>query len=146
MLNRDQLLEALPLAGALPFVFGAILIALDIPVLPLLGAVQPLVLTYGLAILSFMAGVHWGQHLSGVTSVWNLLVSSNVSTVIAWLSYALLPATWFALILAMLFLALLAIDRQLVKAHVIEPSYFRTRARVTALAVLSLLVVAYCLM
>jgi Protein of unknown function (DUF3429) len=143
LLKNIQLLKALPYAGVSPFLVCAALLALNITTLPLLGAVQPLVLAYSLAILCFMSGVLWGQYLSGVSNHWNLPVISNAITLIAWLAYSFATPKWYAIILATLFLGLLAIDRELASAHAISQDYLRTRTVVTFLVILSLLVIAY---
>ena len=140
---KNALLANLPFAGAIPFVAGALLLVSGITDLPLLGSVQALVLTYGLAILSFMAGVHWGQYLSGVRSQLNLLVSSNVLTVAAWLGYAIFPSVVFAIALAVLFGLLLVVDFKLAAEGALTPYYMRTRALVTALVAASLAVTAF---
>lgn len=144
-LTSVPLARVLPLAGALPFLLGAALLTFNVPVLPVLGPVQVLVSAYGLAIVSFMAGVHWGQHMSGVSCPWNLLLTSNAATLIAWLSFVFMPPAWFAGVLAFLFLILLRIDQMLAGANAIDHNYFRTRVVVTGLVVLSLAVIANCL-
>jgi Protein of unknown function (DUF3429) len=140
---ENALLASLPFAGAIPFAAGALLQAFGVASLPLLGSVEALVLTYGLAILSFMAGVHWGQFLSGVRSQMNLLVFSNVLTVAAWLCHAMLPSAVFAIILAGLFGMLLLVDCKLAAEGVLTKDYLRTRASVTALVAASLAVTAW---
>jgi Protein of unknown function (DUF3429) len=141
--TSGRLLKILPYAGALPFVCGAIALMFGITTFPILGSVEALILSYGLAIISFMAGVHWGQYLSGVSGRTNLLITSNVTTLLAWLGYNLLSAAQFAVLLMVLFTALLAIDRQLDVQASTDRSYFRTRAGVTILVLLSLMPVAF---
>lgn len=136
------LLRWLPFAGALPFVFGALAMLMGLNTLPVLGSVQEMVLAYGLAILSFMAGVHWGQHLSGLNCRTNLLVTSNVITVSAWLGYLTLAPYQFAILLMELFVALLLVDRQLSALGSLNSAYAQTRHGVTILVVLSLAAVA----
>lgn len=138
--DKTVLLKLLPLAGALPFIFSAGLLLFDVQILPVLGAVAPLVLAYGLAILSFMAGVHWGQFISGNGKPW-LLVTSNAVTVLAWLGYILSKPALFAGLLALLFSVLLLIDYRLTNSHIIDRSYFRTRTIVTSLVVASLMII-----
>ena len=96
-------------------------------------------LSYGLLIIAFMAGVHWGQYLSGVRGQMNLLVSSNFVALLAWFGFLLLPTVWFFVLLVALFAVLYFIDMQL---H--APSdYLKTRRNVTAVVCLSLLVTAF---
>jgi Protein of unknown function (DUF3429) len=137
------LLRLLPFAGALPFICAALALYCRIDTLPYIGSVPKSVLAYGLAILSFMAGVHWGQYLSGLSARPNLLITSNFATVLSWLGYILLSSAQFACLLIVLFLALLFIDRQLETFGHIHPDYLRTRIGVTLLVIISLAVIAY---
>ena len=59
--NNPSLLRLLPYAGALPFAGGALLVLMRVHSLPFIGSTQNAVLSYGLLIIAFMAGVHWGQ-------------------------------------------------------------------------------------
>jgi Protein of unknown function (DUF3429) len=137
--NNSSLLRLLPYAGALPFAGGALLVLMRVHSLPFIGSTQYAVLSYGLLIISFMAGVHWGQYLSGVRATVNLLVSSNVVALLAWFGFLLLPVFWFCLLLIFLFAVLYLIDMQLDS----PPDYLKTRCNVTAIVCLSLLVTAF---
>jgi uncharacterized membrane protein YoaK (UPF0700 family) len=140
-MNSDysSLLRFLPYAGALPFVIGALLVFLRVHSLPFIGSTQNAVLSYGLLIISFMAGVHWGQYLSGVRGEVNLLLSSNMVALLAWFGFLLLPTLWFCLLLIFLFAVLYLIDMQLDS----PTDYLKTRRHVTAIVCLSLLVTAF---
>lgn len=137
--DRVHLLRMLPYAGAAPFVAGSMLTVLQIQRLPFLGATQHILLTYGLLIVSFMAGVQWGQYLAGARASVNLLVSSNVMALLAWFGFLLLPAFWFSLLLIFLFATLYVIDTQFQS----DVEYLKTRRNVTALVCLSLLVATF---
>jgi Protein of unknown function (DUF3429) len=141
--GSKALLKLLPFAGALPFIVAALALWFGIDTLPYLGSLQSSILAYGLAILSFMAGVHWGQYLSGLNARANLLITSNFATVLSWLGYILLSPAQFACLLIVLFLALLLIDRQLETSGHIQRDYMRTRTGVTLLVIVSLAVIAY---
>ena len=106
--------------------------------LPFIGSTQNAVLSYGLLIVSFMAGVHWGQYLSGLRAGVNLLVSSNIVALVAWFGFLLLPAFWFCLLLVLLFAVLYLID---MKLHC-QSDYLKTRRNVTAIVCTSMLVIA----
>jgi hypothetical protein len=139
MQASPHLLRALPYAGALPFIACVLLPVLGITDVPLLGNTKTIALTYGLTIVSFMAGVHWGQVLSGVKSNINLLVSSNAVVLAAWFGFLLLPPHYYSALLIVLFVALYGIDRQL---HP-KSDYLKTRRNVTALVCFSLLIAAF---
>ena len=135
----SPLLKSLPYAGALPFVGCAILLMLGIREVPLFGKIETITLAYGLTIVSFMAGVHWGQLLSGVKSKINLLVSSNAVALAAWFGFLLLPSHYFSAQLILLFLLLYGIDRHLN----LKTNYLTTRRNVTVLVCLSILVAVF---
>ena len=142
MIQNTKLYTALALAGTLPFIAAALLPLFGYEALPRIGSLDAMVASYGLAIVCFLAGAHWGTCLMGrsVESM-NLFVISNV----------IFLATWFAYIGASLnvalgmqiitFVSLLFIDYRLRGAEVISSPYFRIRTIATTIAVISLLVV-----
>jgi hypothetical protein len=99
-------------------------------------------LTYGTVIISFLSGIHWGLYLSsGQHSSINLLVSSNVLAVVAWLSLVLLAPSVQYLVQGACFTVLLLIDARLVADGVIERWFYQLRKQVTLLVVLCLILV-----
>jgi hypothetical protein len=139
---NSNLLRLLPYGGALPFLVGAMFLLLGITQVPNLGRTDAMVLAYGLTIVSFIAGIHWGQHVSGVRTRVNLLVSSNVVALAAWVGFLLLPKFFFCLLLIVLFIVLLSIDGHLRDQGQIDVNYASTRRNVTAIAGICLLVTA----
>ncbi len=130
---------ALTLAGAIPFALPALLYLFGMSQLPFLGELQPIVSSYGLVILSFMAGVHWGQVINKPR--WHLLlIISNVITLSGWFAFLTGKATLLWCVLILGFMALLIVDRRLLVAGIITPAYWRLRMAVTAIVVISLLV------
>ncbi len=75
-------------AGVIPFVLCAILLSSDVQQLPLLGSVPKIISVYGLVIVCFLAGAHWGQHLH-IQGIWNhvLPISSNIIAVLLWFGF-----------------------------------------------------------
>jgi Protein of unknown function (DUF3429) len=132
----------LAFAGALPFVASALLLWAGHTSLPVLGSVSNIAASYGLVILAFMAGVQWGQRLSGVETTLNLFLISNATALAAWFSYLLLSPRLFFASLAVLFAVVLLIDRRLAAEGHLSADYVRTRTAVSALVVLSLAVIA----
>jgi Protein of unknown function (DUF3429) len=143
MTNRSPLQRALMYAGTLPFIAGAVLLPIGVTQVTWLGNIKAAVLAYGLTIVSFMAGVHWGQYLAGVRTQVNLLVSSNVATLAAWFGFLLLPPFYFAVLLIILFIVLNAIDGHLRAAGSIDVAYASARRNVTGIVCLALLVAAF---
>lgn len=131
------LLAVLPFLGVLPFVFGAAAVWFSWT-LPF--GLQPagFLSSYGLVILGFMAGVHWGQHLSGMRSRLNLPLASNAFALAAWFVWLLLPPRPYFLLLAILFALLLAVDWRLCGSGAISPAYWRTRVQVTIIVIAAL--------
>lgn len=144
MADHRPLYGYLAFAGSLPFVVGAGLLALNIEQLPFLGSLTQALIFYTLVIVSFMAGAHWGQHLS-FPSPWKrrLPILSNTIAVMAWLlAIVLSPASFFTAA-ALMFVGVLWIDRRLYQASLISTNYFRVRLWVTVVVVLSLVVVSW---
>jgi hypothetical protein len=133
--------HSLPYFGALPFLFAAVLLLLGVNSLPVLGEIARLVAIYGLVIASFMAGCHWGMHLTlgKPFSIW-LPITSNVIAVFLWLVFSMLPQIFMWGLIAA-FLVLVMIDYCLDKQALLPTGYWKTRLMVTALVVVSLLII-----
>jgi Protein of unknown function (DUF3429) len=140
---QSNFLRILPYAGTLPFIYGAasrFSDSLSVPVyLVFYLDVRHMVLSYGLLIISFMAGVHWGQYLSGLRPRLNLLLSSNALAVSAWFFYLKLQPFELLLVFAGIFAVIYIIDLQLK----LDASYMETRRNVTAIVCGCLLVIAF---
>ena len=107
-----------------------------------LGTYVHIAAAYGLAIVCFLCGAHWGTYLYNRTAAPdNLFVTSNVIVVACWFAFlmAAQAITLFVLILA--FVCLLFIDYRLLRAGLITEFYFRMRMIATVIAVISLAVV-----
>jgi ATP/ADP translocase len=136
------LTRPLAFAGALPFVACALLLWAGHTSLPVLGSVSNIAASYGLLILAFMAGVQWGQRLSGIQSQLNLFLISNAIALAGWFAYLMLSPKLFFASLAVLFAVVLMIDKRLAAEGHVSADYIRTRTVVSALVVLSLAVMA----
>jgi len=133
---------ALALAGTIPFVAGALLPLLGHEALPYLGPLDKLVASYGLAIVCFLAGTHWGTYLSGRSAdSLNLFVISNVVFLAVWFAYLGAGIKSAIGIQIFAFLTLLFIDMRLRSNDVISTTYLRVRTVATLIAIVSLLVV-----
>jgi hypothetical protein len=140
--EHDRLTRILAFAGAFPFVAAAILLVEGSSAPELLAWVRTAVTAYALIILSFMAGTHWGQALGGVQSRVNLFLASNAVALAGWFAFLLLEPRLFFAVVAVLFAALLMIDRGLAAEGLIPPGYAGTRTVVTALVIVSLALIA----
>ncbi|MBC8050397.1 MAG: DUF3429 domain-containing protein, partial [Chitinophagales bacterium] len=115
------LYAALTYIGTLPFIGCALLLVLDVSNIPYLGAPQKVMGAYGLVIVSFMAGAHWGQQIAlKAANPINLHLTSISVALCAWISHLLLPDAAFMSVLIVLFAMLLATDFQLHQSGVID--------------------------
>jgi len=142
MLEDTRLYAALAIAGTIPFIAGALLPLLGYPSLPVVGSTDQLVASYGLAIVCFLTGAHWGTYLAGrsVDSL-NLFITSNVILLAAWFAYIGTAIKVALSIQVIALLILLYIDRRLAAGGVISAHYLRIRTVATTIATVSLLVV-----
>lgn len=135
----------LTFAGTIPFIVCAILITMDIDAIRVLGKTEHILSIYGLVIASFMAGAHWGNHLSlADDNSWalKLPILSNIIALSLWLGFLLLSAAGFIWLLVVGFVSLLMIDYGLNQAHIISADYFKVRKYVTLIVIVSLIVAA----
>ena len=142
MIQDTKLYTALALAGTIPFVAAALLPLLGYDSLPHLGPLDQVVASYGLAIVCFLAGAHWGIYLSGRTAdSLNLFVISNAIFLAVWFTYIGAGVQIAIGVQIFAFLALLLIDQRLRTGDVISAAYLRVRTVATLIAVLSLFIV-----
>ena len=144
MRNKNAFINLMYL-GALPFIAGALLSLLSIDTLPLLGSVVHIVSVYALVISVFMAGILWGVTLqlqeNNTNSQINFLIS-NILTLTVWFVYLIYPdSIAFLLTTAVIFLWLLMLDTKLVQRQHISKSYYQARKWVSAIVILSLLII-----
>ena len=130
-------------AGAIPFIFCAMCLSIDIRQLPLLGSVEKILSIYGIVISSFLAGVHWGQHLH-IQGFWNraLPILSNIIAVLLWLGFLMLSFKMLMAMFVAAFIILLFIDQRLFQIDLITRHYFQTRCIVSAIVVFSIVISA----
>lgn len=139
-MENSRLYTTLALAGTTPFVACALLPLLGIDTLPVLGALDVLASTYGLAIICFLAGVHWGTYLYGASATsFNLFISSNVVLLAVWFAFVIASLDWSIATQIVAFQVLLFIDYRLNQSAVISSDYFRIRFVATLIASISLL-------
>jgi hypothetical protein len=134
-----RLYTALALAGTLPFAACA-LVDLSGASLPWLTvAPHDIVNAYGLGILSFLAGSHWGTYLyRSSESPINLMIASNLLFLAAWFAFVFAGPPVASATQIAVFVALLAVDDRLRRSGLIDGHYFRIRLTATLVAVLSL--------
>ena len=139
-MQDHKLYTLLTLAGTLPFIACALLPLLGIDSIPPLGNLHALANSYGLAIICFLCGTHWGTYLSGqVTGSLNLFAISNALFLAVWFAFMSASLAWSIAIQAIAFLLLLVIDYRLLEGGTISKNYFQIRGVATVIAVVALL-------
>jgi hypothetical protein len=134
-MNNSNLIKLLTYFGALPF-FLAIYIGLTNQSFLDVVGIQWF-LTYGLLILSFMAGTWWGQVVNGHVKVKRIALVSNAITLSAWFALLLADPAVVLIIMALGFVALYLLET-VVMSPIKRPDYYRAlRLRVTALVVVA---------
>ena len=141
-IKRFSAASVLTFAGAVPFVFAAILMYLDLERLPLIGDVQKVIDVYGLVIVVFIAGSFWGISVNLAGKKRNaLMIISNALTLLAFFSYFWLKIIPFQLVLIFLLVALLLVDYWLYFLEVNAKEYVTLRLVVSIIVVGSLSIV-----
>lgn len=124
-------------AGSVPFIFGLICFVFGIESLPILGKTTDFFASYSLAIVSFLSGSLWGQHIANEFSRGTFLqILSNVIVVIAWFAFLTLDFKPLLAVYGAVFLLLLIVDAWLYHLAFISTKYFKARCWITALVLL----------
>ncbi len=141
-MEKKNLYTMLTYAGTLPFIACALMPYIQFPELPGLGSFDTIAIAYGLVIISFMAGAHWGSYLfASESSPINLFISSNIIAVLVWLTFLAATASITLSVFIAAFLYLLWVDYRLLHSKLISAHYFQTRFSATAVAVVALLLI-----
>ena len=146
MLDQIQTYQRLAYAGTLPFIGCAVALSLGLNAQLDSAWLIHALCSYGLLIVSFMCGVHWGTYLykHQHCSV-NLFITSNLIILLCW--FCVLTEQPLAMLVSQLiaFASLLMLDYSLYKKQIISIAYFKTRSYVSlivmcmlALAVINL--------
>jgi len=139
-MKNHVMYTALICSGALPFALAAIAALSGVDPIPLAGAPDRVILSYGLGIISFLTGIHWATSLYlGDRSPANMFLISNVVFLVTWITFLVGGIRSAILAQSAALVVLLAIDYRLLADRLIERHYFRMRAAATLIAVLSLL-------
>ena len=129
-------------AGTIPFILCSICFSAGIKSIYLLGSVDKILSAYGLVILSFLSGSHWGQHLYINRRIWGctLPVLSNIIAVLLCFSFLVISFKELVAIFVAAFIILLIIDHRLFQMHLISDHYFQTRCFVSVIVIISLII------
>lgn len=135
----STLYRTLTYAGSIPFVACALLPYLGITTLGPLGAWYEVMILYGLAIASFLAGTHWAFELvrPGAYPV-SLFVISNVIVLATWFGSLLGPVSFALAVQCAAFITLLVVDGVVAARGGITAEYWHLRQRITAIVLAAL--------
>ncbi len=142
-MQDKSLFTSLSVAGALPFLACALLPLFGVVSIRPFGPLDHLATSYGLAIICFLAGIHWATYLYRQEPLpFNLMVGSNILFLVSWFTFAAGSLVWSLVIQIVVLLTLLLIDWHLQKAAVISAAYFKARFLATAVAAIALTLIA----
>jgi hypothetical protein len=134
-MNHSKWITLLTYLGALPFFLAVYVSFSSNPILGVDGFQW--FATYGLLILSFMAGTLWGQMIDQSVKVKRIAIASNAITLAAWFAFLLADPAIILTIITAGFVMLYALE-VFVMRHLERPDYYLTlRLRVTALVVVA---------
>ena len=122
-MNNSKLIKLLTYLGALPFFLAIFLGLTNQSFLDVVGIQW--FLTYGLLILSFMAGTLWGQIVNERIKVKRIALVSNAITLSAWFALLLADPAVVLIIMALGFVALYLLEA-VVMSSIKRPDYYRT--------------------
>ena len=131
-MQDSKIYSMLAMAGVMPFVACALLPLIGIESIEPLGGLDRLAATYGLAIVSFLTGIHWATQIyEPQESPFNLLLVSNVVFLFVWFAFVLgrLEIALGAQLVALL--VLLGVDRWLHTTGLISRHYLGVRTVAT---------------
>ena len=141
-MTDSRLYSVLAMAGVTPFVACALLPLVGVDSLGPFGPLDRLAAVYGLAIVSFLAGIHWATQIyAPLDSPFNLLLASNVVFLFTWFAFVLGDVDVALVAQAIALTVLLGVDRWLHGTGLISRHYLNVRSMATGLAVISLLVI-----
>ena len=144
-----KLAKVLTYLGALPFLFAAFISLSPYMSLPeFLGGdiayagfkAKALMHSYGVVILSFLAGIQWGICLYNDKQT-KLLLISNILAIMAWLSLMAFASKFALSILLLGFIVALLADRKTYMNQLIPDWFWLLRKKISAIVCLALLVV-----
>lgn len=138
-MQTTPIIKTLTYMGALPFYLALLLYLTD----QIFLGVESVnwFLSYGLVILSFMAGTLWGQVIrsddKGSCTTMAIVVISNFITLVAWVIFLLAQLSTAIVLITLGFIALYVAEVFLLKSNK-QPSYYLSlRLKVTSLVVLA---------
>ena len=97
---------------------------------------ETIISIYTIAIVSFIAGSHWGYKSNSTSSIM-IPLSSNLIVLAVWISYLFLFFELFLYVSSTLLVLLLVVDKLMFEASVINKNYLKHRVIATSIVLLS---------
>ncbi|MEO1037697.1 MAG: DUF3429 domain-containing protein [Pseudomonadota bacterium] len=136
----SAIVPTLTFLGLVPFVAAAALVVIGVESLPYLGPIEPLLASYTLLIVSFMAGTHWGLSVArGGRQPAPLFLASILVALTAWFAFLFAPLQAALVIDAAALIVLLVSEHRYAGYFKISDDYLRLRTQVSAIAVATVL-------
>jgi len=133
--HQQTLAKILTYSGTLPLV----ICTLASHFYPTLFHARFFAVCYGAVIISFLSGVHWASYLFFAEKCpRNLLLTSNATALIAWLSLLIYPSMITYLLQALCFLYLLTLDLKLKNCGILPQWFYSLRRSATIIVVLAI--------
>ena len=138
--RQIKLAEILTYSGTLPLV--ASVLSIRFPIAGIDSA--SIATTYSAIIISFLCGIHWAVYLFFAEKCpRNLLITSNVVTLLAWVSMHAPHHPITKLFQALCFLYLLTLDMKLLDAEIMPQWFYSLRRNATIIVVLCLTILSW---
>ncbi|MEM8983519.1 MAG: DUF3429 domain-containing protein, partial [Pseudomonadota bacterium] len=121
---------ARPLAfsGLLPFVVISAMLALGVSEVPIVGPLLPVLSSYALLIVAFMAGTHWGICVTSNTPLRGpIFLLSNAIALAAWFAHLITMAPLELVIDAGALIGLLVVEHRFQQPLAVDEQYLKLR-------------------
>lgn len=153
-MQQKQIYTILMVTGCIPFIVAATGPYCGVFELPFFGNLQTAIAYYGLAIVSFMAGMQWGMSLmpetdqqpahTGRVCPNRMMLASNGFVLVPWLVVcALGVSVTYYFSLAVMFMLMVLTDYRLMSRGILSPHYYQLRLVITTIVVTSLVSLAF---
>lgn len=119
------------------------MLALGVVEAPIVGPLLPILSSYSLLIVAFMAGTHWGICMNSDTPLKGpIFLLSNAIALAAWFAHFIALPPLELVIDAGALVGLLVVEHRFAVPLAVDDRYLKMRTQVTAIAVTALLVAA----
>ncbi len=153
-MQQKQIYTGLMVIGCIPFIIAAIGPYYGVSELPIFGNLQTVIAYYGLAIVSFMAGIQWGISLiikikeqpdhTSKMCLNRMMLASKAFVIIPWFTVCTMGVSvTYYFSLAVVFVLMVLTDYRLMSRQILSPHYYQLRLVTTAIVVISLVSLAF---